>query len=725
MQESEPLKRMLENLGKHYAGREINVEFDDQPRITQDGETIYVWSNPADVLDLNISPANEFRLVRNTLDHETAHDRWSDLSGKATFSARYPEHSKLAGALLNRLEDSYIDSRRLAERPGLRGAQAFFCEAQTPGGDGVDLKGVDELPTEQALVRAIDYYALVGRVPGIRNADDDVRQFAAWVKPHVEEYRRTDDTDGREAIAARIMDELVDRLPDSPDLDDLDDLADAIADAASGELPDDETVENMPDMNLPDDADLDDALPDSLDDLDEPQDADEQADGGDETGEGDETDADAPGGEQDGDEAGDDDTDTTGGTSGDEGGEDGEQDEQGGDAPADGESGETGEQGDEASDGQAGDAETDAEPEQGRNKGTEQDLADALDELDELDEAGESTEWHGVDDGEDYTEATESDERRYERVENSARFENETAIGKRKADRDEKAEAGNTVSGPDATSDEVRQVLRETGLADDIRRAFEKFATLDITETSDTGDRVNVENAVRHMSGDYSTTDVYETDYTADSGGRVIGVSLDLSYSMDDYGSDTAAGVLGSGHGAIVDAKTALGAVHLAAHELGDDLVASGFHKPSGARTPLITGPGESFKWEHLDAVSTKRSGFTDTPTAHGVLDTLDLIEQAGGRDRIMLVITDGMPQDGHHELSGNNAAEDARQAVELARKQGVGVIGVGVGRGVDSQGMSDMFGEDGYILTESDELVSDLVDLYADELDYERPAGY
>lgn len=679
MNPSEPLRRLLENLGRNYARREVEVEFDEQPRITTDGETIYVWSNPAEVLELDIGPANEFRLIRNALNHECAHDRFSELDAKASFAARYDRHSKLAASMLNRLEDSYIDSRRLAENPGLRAAQAFFVESQLPGGDGFEADPVDELDTSEALVRVLDYYALAGRVPGISNADDEVRQFAAWAKPQVEAFRDTDDPEGRESIAVRIVDGLIEALPNTPDDDLLDDLADEIAANASGELPDEATVENMPDMNIPDDANAPDDLPE-LDDLD--IDVSElDADAGDE-GEAAEADAGA--------EA------------------DGSGDDEASDADGDGES--TDESG-ETNDGSTGGGDGEFDPES---------------ELDELDEAdGDDGTYHGDDVGDDYDEANESDERRYERVADEARLENETPLGERKAERDERVRDGSGVASNDISSGQVREYLRASGLAKDVRRAFEQFANLDITTTSDTGDRVNVENAVRHMAGDYSTTDVYETDYTSDPGGRLIGVSLDLSYSMRSDGSDDIENELGERVGAIADAKAALGAVNVAAHELGDDLVASGFHRPRGVKTPLITGPNESFEWEHLDAATYIHGTGTDTPTAHGILDTLDLIEQGGGRERLMLVITDGIPKDRGPNHRGDNAETDARVAVEQARTQGVGVIGIGVGSGVNERAMSTMFGDDGYVLTESDTLVDDLVSLYADELDYERPAGY
>jgi len=744
MNPSEPLRDMLSNLAKSYTdGGEVEIKFDDQPRITQDGETVYVWSEPGDVLGVDLDGPNEFRLVRDALNHEAAHYKWSELDGKAEFAARYPDYERLAGAVCNRLEDSYIDSRRLSGRngyPGLRGAHALFAESQMS-----DATPVAELDRAEALVRCVDYYALSGRVPGIRDADDETRAWAAWVKPRIEDLRATDDPEGREALMTEIMDALVARLPEKPDLDDL---AEQIAEAVSGEQADPENVEaveveveqveagdenaapeDAPEFD-PEDLDLD---PETVEEL-----AEQADDAGADESEGEQADADAPGDEGDGE--GDDAEDTDGpesagedeAESGDEQGEDGEQagEGDGSDEAEDGEGDDAGgEGGDETTDADGTDRSTGDEqgPKSESDEGAREDetgdadpndYMDDLAELDERDERGESPEYHDA--GENYDEASAADERRYERVEDEAAYKTETDIGRRKTDRDRRAENAN-VGPSDATSDDVRRVLRESGLARDVRRAFEKFATQDTTVRAEDGDRLNVEAAVRHMSGDYSETQVYEQDYTAATGGRCIGVALDMSNSMNSDGSALVNDVLGGGHGAVVDAKVATGAIHLAANELGDSLVCSAFHAPNAPQTPLVTGPGESFEWGDLDSVT---YGGT-TPTAHAVLDVLELIRAEGGKDEIMLVVTDGLPKDGHPDLDGTTYAEDAAIAVQLARAQGVGVIGIGVGSNVRRGKMAQMFGEDGYVLTESDDLVDDLVDIYADELDYDRPPGF
>jgi len=110
----------------------------------------------------------------------------------------------------------------------------------------------------------------------------------------------------------------------------------------------------------------------------------------------------------------------------------------------------------------------------------------------------------------------------------------------------------------------------------------------------------------------------------------------------------------------------------------------------------------------------------------HRVLDAYDLAEAGGGEERIVIVLTDGLPKDGHPDCTGLNYAEEAGHAVRMAREDDVAVIGLGVGSMVENyeHKMRTMFGAN-YTLTRSENLVEELVEIYADELDYDRPSGY
>jgi len=297
MQQSEPLREILGNLADEYAEGNPDVQFDDQPRISTDGETIYVNPEFADMLGIDVSAANEFRLVRNTLNHEVAHELYSDLEAKEEFGARYEDegYTQVAGTVLNILEDAYIDARRLSEYPGLRQAQAFFAENQMD-------EDVSEKPTGEALLTSIHQIALGGRVNGIKDADEVVRDFAAWVRPRVVEVRRTHTQDERVALAAEVTDKVTELLDQHGTQEpDLSDLLDALDSMSGGELPDDAEIENAEPLTDEEMPDMDGAAMPDMDAEDMGEGESEQAGGGECDGEGEGDEGDGEGGSGDGD----------------------------------------------------------------------------------------------------------------------------------------------------------------------------------------------------------------------------------------------------------------------------------------------------------------------------------------------------------------------------------------------------------------------------------------
>ena len=338
-------------------------------------------------------------------------------------------------------------------------------------------------------------------------------------------------------------------------------------------------------------------------------------------------------------------------------------------------------------------------------------------------DADDFDDWDDLDTPGDDAEPSRQDERRYEKVQREEGHKT-TDIGTRQTERD--ANIGRDLEREDVRSDRVQELLDSTGLADDIRRAFERFKTRDITIPAKRGNALNIDGIVRHMSGDYRETRVYQQRYTAATGGRTIGVCLDISGSMEHYGH--------LGRGAIVDAKVGLGALHIATEAMNDNLVANAFAtKYSGDNSdvmlPLIVGPGEAWDWEYLDSVTTEML----TPTAHAVRDMTDLLLDAGGRELVMVVVTDGEPTytlDKRASPSSGSASVDetlgdAARMVAEARSRGIKVIGMGVGSGASDTMMKHVFGPDGYVLTGTDTLVTDLVNVYENQLDITAgPAG-
>jgi nitric oxide reductase activation protein len=190
----------------------------------------------------------------------------------------------------------------------------------------------------------------------------------------------------------------------------------------------------------------------------------------------------------------------------------------------------------------------------------------------------------------------------------------------------------------------------------------------------------------------------------------------------------------------LFDAKVALAALAEATEVIGDEFVASGYttnsYEGDETKHPLITAPGEKFEYDQLSHLTNEYN----TPTADGMNDTAQLLRDEGGKELVLVCITDGCPTnnlggmysfgdyEGERETvgekNGTEAAESAAGLVNRLRDEGIKVFGIGVG-GADGEFMDVMFGEENYLMADTDTLAEDLVEVYENQLDVERPHAY
>lgn len=318
-------------------------------------------------------------------------------------------------------------------------------------------------------------------------------------------------------------------------------------------------------------------------------------------------------------------------------------------------------------------------------------MAEAIAEMERAARERQSGDWYGVDD-DDYDEADDNDVRRFERLQKRIE-ENRTPMAQRRKDRDDHMGRATW------TSDEVRAELRESGIASEVEKAFRKLKTQDHPEPSDDGDEIYLEGYIRHLAGDYSEDEFYLEQEPVEAGDRAVAVALDMSGSMDE-----------------LDAKVALGALWVATNAIGDDLVASAYFTRSRRSAPearLITGPGEGFEWDHLDAIKSEHL----TPTPTGIADAKTLLDGTNKREKVLIVITDGeanVMTDGTE--STNGALRETREYVNRLRAEGVKVIGLGVEPVVEEM-MDETFGENGYVMARSQDMADALVDVYSRQM--------
>lgn len=371
-------------------------------------------------------------------------------------------------------------------------------------------------------------------------------------------------------------------------------------------------------------------------------------------------------------------------------------------------------------DGPDGDAEATAEATDGNVEETTDDAPDGdaddtaedrveeeLDEMDEMDDAREAGDWWDVSPDEDYSEVGEEFKRQFKRVQ--AEVEKARSdVGQRIKYRDTGIEEGwQEDYWGDTPSDDLREDERWHDLRDDIADAFRQLKSRDVPRPSRKGSALNMDAIVQRQAGDRSRDRLFTRKETAARGDRAIGVSTDFSGSMYER-----------------QARLALAAIAEATRIIGDDFTATCWATGNGrtfgkrreaATLGVITGPDEQFDWTHLDAFGVGGK----TPTADGVDDMKGILEDMTAREKVMIVVTDGKPNitfGGGQDSITRDPVEDAAFKVREARQDGIKVIGLGVGN-VRADTMSRIFGPNGFVSGEMDDLPQKLVEVYQQQI--------
>ena len=258
----------------------------------------------------------------------------------------------------------------------------------------------------------------------------------------------------------------------------------------------------------------------------------------------------------------------------------------------------------------------------------------------------------------------------------------------------------------DRLSDGLKRRAENAGVIRELKEGFQELVSRPLPEPSRRGTRIDPINVSRRAAGDVTVTELFEDEKIVETGERCVGLATDISGSMGS---------------SIDELKIAGAAIGKATDIIGDEFVWEAFTDQPGRGEErldlrIVTAPNEEFDWEHLDSFGAARN----EPTAAGVRDCFQLMQQTDANDYVMIVITDGMAlitEDGHDKRGTNIPVEQARQAVNEVRAQGVDVIGLGIGSMSDKK-MEETFGGNHYRLTDIDNLAADILDLYKQQMD-------
>lgn len=264
MRRTNALQDLLEDLSKIYNdGDRVDVEFTGETPHAKPNGTVAVATNVKDVYGRTLDKPDELRVIIDTLSHEIEHVRESDLNGKKRFMRQYPDAPKLAGLVMNVIEDHYIDHVRTQRFKGLAKACAFKMDAVMQNHQR--RPRIDKLAPHEAAAEGFLQAGLAGYVKGYQDADDDVREFLAWAWQQFPRVRETETPDEREAIAHEVMARMMDFVPDKSGIEQfIDDMDLPIR--VSGDVDPDDLDYMDPDDDENDRVDLN--LPDHVEDVD-------------------------------------------------------------------------------------------------------------------------------------------------------------------------------------------------------------------------------------------------------------------------------------------------------------------------------------------------------------------------------------------------------------------------------------------------------------------------
>ena len=246
-----------------------------------------------------------------------------------------------------------------------------------------------------------------------------------------------------------------------------------------------------------------------------------------------------------------------------------------------------------------------------------------------------------------------------------------------------------------------------------VKRQFEALRPGRILTTGHLdGDDLDTERAVRARVDFMATGETNERIWRQNrTEKRDLAVSILL-----DVSRSTEAAVPGHGHGGrtVIDVeREALAALAWGLEACGDDFAIHAFSSLKRNRVYVQEAKtfGEPMSGQVEARIASLRPGFYTRLGAAVRHVSRELSEQARKR-RLLLVITDGKPNDLDH-YEGRHGIEDSRKAVAEARRAGHAVFGITVDR-LGKSWFARIFGQGGYaLISDPEKLTQALPHIY------------
>lgn len=201
---------------------DLEIQWGFQDSISHDGKTITI--NPQRVWNAVMSQGyNEedaVRVILNLLSHEIEHIRETPLESKRDFMEDFPETPRLAGSIINIVEDVYVDHNRLQRFDGLKRAENILNDASFNNAD------IRRMPTNKAMAYIVSALGYRQDVPEPER--EHLKEFLTEVRPLIRQVPKTNNFADRRKIAETITATAAKYSEDDLDREDTKDISDRL-----------------------------------------------------------------------------------------------------------------------------------------------------------------------------------------------------------------------------------------------------------------------------------------------------------------------------------------------------------------------------------------------------------------------------------------------------------------------------------------------------------------
>lgn len=622
-----------------------------------------------------ISEKQALRLLMDTLSHEVAHHNHSELESKREFVKKFKINPKIAGAVINIVEDCYIDRKRLEKFDGLKKPFKIHTDYVLP--DHRNHIGADGAESIIALLTVV---FRTNKIPEEAEKSEYLKEMAEYFKNKRKQTIQAEKQEERLNIAEDILKTIIikediEEMPEIPEelKELLKDLKKEI-DFRKRHHNEEEAEKRREELKEENKEDI----PDKLKNVDPEKQEEEEK------------------------------TDKSGSSSSSKEDSESEKQEEEEKPDKSGSSSSSKEDSDSSDSSDSNDSGSDKSDSGSSEKGSEKSGSDSSN--------GSSDSSNASSDSGDKSDDSHSPKQ----VEGEKKEERDI---RKKEYSKEKFQNSEIPGGFDSQktfllSEESREKTQKTALnlSNEIKERLEDMRNKNNDSRivkSRKGKNIDIKRAIRRKAGDKTENKLFNRERKENPSNNIIGITMDGSGSMRRENR-------------LEESLKAAAAIGEATKIKDDDITINQFYSFRGekndsekVKVEFLTEIGEKFDIKQLN----KAALYHREPAALGIEKTVEEMDKSQNQgEKILFVILDGNPtikKNGKPYKSigvKEEAVNEISDHVEEARDKKIKVIGIGVGSDISEWVMDNIFGED-WFKFDSDTMAEKMLSIYRNQV--------